>query len=191
MDMVVWDAAFAAAAAAQTSDVVTYEGEERAQKRESLDWLYVGGNQMRNVIHSSQSRAALALPGRDILIVRRSWNVERLASKRSSYMNAILIQSRDRRQCQACAQCSQARPGLYPFPKCRRVAGHFGETCANCKWRDHTSRCAWPNHGSEENEWQDLDDDAASGSPPPSIQQAPWSHGAKAPDHGVFIRRSD
>jgi hypothetical protein len=32
-----------------------------------------------------------------------------------------------------------------PFPSCRRAAGHFGEYCANCKWRDWDSRCTFYN----------------------------------------------
>ncbi|KAF2228379.1 hypothetical protein EV356DRAFT_581615 [Viridothelium virens] len=41
-----------------------------------------------------------------------------------------------------CNDC--ARKGLHPFPECRRVRGHFGGCCANCKWQDHAKSCRWP-----------------------------------------------
>ena len=29
-----------------------------------------------------------------------------------------------------------------PFPECRCRTGHLGGVCGNCKWPDHTARCA-------------------------------------------------
>ncbi|OJD20796.1 hypothetical protein ACJ73_07867, partial [Blastomyces percursus] len=54
---------------------------------------------------------------------------------------AILIQSRGRPEVQACAAC-RGGPGLRPFPECRRLPGHFGGACDNCKWRDRAIRCS-------------------------------------------------
>ena len=33
---------------------------------------------------------------------------------------------------------------MRPFPECRRVQGHFGGCCGNCKWPDHAARCRFP-----------------------------------------------
>jgi Protein of unknown function (DUF3716) len=83
----------------------------------------------------------LALPGQDVLFVRGSMNEHQVLSHRPSYINAILIQSRGRTEVQACLAC-RTGPGLRPFPECRRLLGHFGGACGNCKWRDHASRCS-------------------------------------------------
>ena len=50
----------------------------------------------------------------------------------------------------ACEACTATHPELRPFPKCRRVAGHFGGACANCKWRDHGARCFVRDDSSDE-----------------------------------------
>ncbi|PGH15888.1 hypothetical protein AJ79_02055 [Helicocarpus griseus UAMH5409] len=68
-------------------------------------------------------------------------NERQVLSHRPSYINAILIQSRGRPEVQACIAC-RSGPGLHPFPECRRLPGHFGGACGNCKWRDHASRCS-------------------------------------------------
>jgi hypothetical protein len=41
-----------------------------------------------------------------------------------------------------CTVYQEPRPGLRPFPECRRLPGHFGECCGNCKWRDHAFKCS-------------------------------------------------
>ncbi|OJD25631.1 hypothetical protein ACJ73_03003 [Blastomyces percursus] len=47
-------------------------------------------------------------------------------------------------------------PSFRPFPECRRVPGHFGGACSNCKWWDHAARCSVRDGGIEV---VDLDDD--------------------------------
>ena len=104
--------------------------------------LLVGQQQLAVYIHSPQGRAALALPGQDVEIVRGSVSPAQILSHRPSYLNAILIQSRDTTLGHPCIACRSVHPGLRPFPECRRVVGHFGGACANCKWRDHAARCS-------------------------------------------------
>jgi hypothetical protein len=36
---------------------------------------------------------------------------------------------------------ASAQLGSRFFPECRRLPGHFGGACVNCKWRDYTARC--------------------------------------------------
>lgn len=84
----------------------------------------------------------LALPGQDVQFIRGSIIPSQVGMHRPSYINAILIQSRGVAGEQPCDACRRARTGPRPFPECRRVAGHFGGACANCKWRDHASRCS-------------------------------------------------
>jgi hypothetical protein len=103
--------------------------------------LVVGGQQMAAFIHSPQGRAVLALPGRDVVFVPGAITPNQVRSHRPSYINAILIQSRGNMVPGLCTACQTPRPGLRPFPECRRVPGHFGGCCGNCKWRDHASKC--------------------------------------------------
>ncbi|KAL2377819.1 hypothetical protein RJ035_007609, partial [Blastomyces gilchristii] len=103
--------------------------------------LFVSGQQLSPFAHSPQARAVLALPGQDVLFVRGSMSEHQVRSHRPSYVNAILIQSRGRVEVQACSAC-RSSSGLRPFPECRRVPGHFGGACGNCKWRDHAIRCS-------------------------------------------------
>ncbi|EDN08837.1 predicted protein [Histoplasma mississippiense (nom. inval.)] len=104
--------------------------------------LFVADQQLSPFTHSPQSRAVLALPGQDVPFVRGSMTELQVRSHRPSYINAILIQSRGRTEPHACLACRSAHPGLRPFPECRRLPGHFGGACGNCKWRDHAIRCS-------------------------------------------------
>jgi hypothetical protein len=112
--------------------------------------LVVGQQQMASFVHNTMGRAVLALPGQDVEFVRGSITPTQVGSHRPSYINAILIQSRGTAVQPACEACTATRPGLRPFPECRRVAGHFGGACANCKWRDHGARCFVRDDSSDE-----------------------------------------
>jgi Protein of unknown function (DUF3716) len=104
--------------------------------------LVVGGQQMAAFVHSPQGRAVLALPGRDVVFVRGAITPKQVGSHRPSYINAILIQSRGNVVSSPCTGCQGPRHGPRPFPECRRLPGHFGGSCGNCKWRDHAARCS-------------------------------------------------
>jgi hypothetical protein len=104
--------------------------------------LVIGGQQMAALIHSPQGRAVLALPGQDVVFVPGAITPKQVGSHRPSYINAILIQSRGNMVLGPCTACQGLRPGLRPFPECRRLPGHFGGCCGNCKWRDHAFKCS-------------------------------------------------
>lgn len=135
--------------------------------------LLVGQQQMATFVHNTVGRAVLALPGQDVEFVRGSITPNQVGSHRPSYINAILIQSRGAAAQPACGACAAARPGLRPFPECRRVAGHFGGACANCKWRDHGSRCSV----------RDEDEDEGD-NPPGGLDPPPAPAGGRP---GVFL----
>jgi hypothetical protein len=92
--------------------------------------------------YSPQGRAVLALPGQDVVFVRGAITPNQVASHRPSYINAILIQNRGNVVLNPCTACQGSRPGLRPFPECRRLPEHFGGCCGNCKWRDHALKCS-------------------------------------------------
>jgi hypothetical protein len=96
---------------------------------------------MANFVHWPAGRAVLALPGQDVVFVLGVITPNQLLQHRPSYVNAILIQSRGQQVPGGCLACRSARPGLRPFPECRRLLGYFGGCCGNCKWHDHTVRC--------------------------------------------------
>ena len=100
----------------------------------------------------------VAAGGRDVWIRRGGWNPAQVfVLRRPSYVNAFLIQTVGQVHLYGlCVACSQARPGLAPFPHCLRIPGHFGGACGNCKWRDHAARCRWP----DEEDGGDDDDGA-------------------------------
>ena len=102
----------------------------------------MGQQQLRPYVHNVLGDEVLALPGRDVAFVYGRISAHQIGTHRPSYVNAILIQSRGRRGVHSCVSCRNAIPGPRPFPECRRVPGHFGGACANCKWRDHASRCS-------------------------------------------------
>jgi hypothetical protein len=101
----------------------------------------VGGQELAPWVHSAPAQAVLRLPGCSVAWVRGSITLPQILSHRPSYINAILIQSRGRPERRACLTCRRSISGPRPFPECRRVPGHFGGACGNCKWRDHASRC--------------------------------------------------
>ena len=103
--------------------------------------LLVGQQQLTPYVHSRQGMRVLALPEQDVEFIRGCITPVQIGTHRPSYLNAILIQSRGRTMGLSCLACRSERPGLRPFPECRRVAEHFDGACANCKWRDHASRC--------------------------------------------------
>jgi hypothetical protein len=110
----------------------------------------------------------LALPGHDVPFLVGRISVAQVASQRQSYINGLLIQSRGAVRGRRCTNCE--RGGLSPFPSCRRLFGHFGNACGNCKWRDHAIRCTDPDdsdlEGYEVSE-PDSDDPAPAPAPPP------------------------
>ncbi|TGO31512.1 hypothetical protein BHYA_0615g00010 [Botrytis hyacinthi] len=101
--------------------------------------LLIGGQALAQYCHNSLQLALLAMPGNDVAYVRGRITPAQVRTMRSSYINGMLIQSRGILVEGSCGECR--RRGLTPFPDCRRVPGHFGNSCGNCKWRDHGIRC--------------------------------------------------
>ncbi|KAM0803126.1 hypothetical protein BDR22DRAFT_88735 [Usnea florida] len=118
---------------------------------------------MQGWVHAPGQRAILALPGVDVEFVHGAITALQIGSHRPSYINSILIQSRGHAPSRACSACRAVRPGLRPFPECRRVVGHFDGACANCKWRDHGRRCSLRRGGADD----DGDDGPSDRRPPP------------------------
>ncbi len=116
--------------------------------------LLVSGQQLSPLCHNQLQQTVLALPGRDVSFVRGAITPQQLGTHRQSYVNAVLIQRAGVLIPRGCSECQ--RRGLRPFPKCRRIVGHFGGACGNCKWRDHGARCV-VRHGDEADEAGDSD----------------------------------
>lgn len=103
--------------------------------------LRVGGQVLGPLCHNNLQQTVLAMPGRDVRFVRGSITQQQVRTHRPSYVNAILIQSRGSLVPGGCSRCRRSPQLRRPFPECRRVVGHFGGCCGNCKWRDHAARC--------------------------------------------------
>jgi Protein of unknown function (DUF3716) len=122
--------------------------------------LPVGGQELAPLVHSQLGRAVLVLPGQPISYRPGQITPEQVLMHRPSYINALLIQSRGVVQVPACTRCQRGRG---PFPECRRVQGHFGGCCGNCKWPDAAARCVFPitiNVDSDSDSPDDDDDEA-------------------------------
>lgn len=103
--------------------------------------LIIGGQQLAPFVHTPGGRALLAMPGQNVHFNHGKFTVGQLFQHRPSYINALLIQSRGI-LCTDCAYC--AAPRTMPvFLECRRVPGHFGGCCGNCKWPDKAVRCSY------------------------------------------------
>ncbi|KAM0415825.1 hypothetical protein ACHAPT_013235 [Fusarium lateritium] len=118
----------------------------RRQAEPRLLWVDVSGQQLAPYVHNTLQRGVLALPGRPVTFLRDRVRLDQVTSKRDSYVNAFLIQSRGVRIDDPCSEClrkmsrdssSYARP----FPHCIRLPGHFSGCCGNCKWTDHAGKC--------------------------------------------------
>jgi hypothetical protein len=96
-------------------------------------------------------RSVLERPGKDVLYRRPLVTWEQLETKRQSYVNATLIQSRGKLQAEPCKACKSKMKAqeekdkhswARPFPYCVRLPGFFGGACGNCKWQDKGSTCS-------------------------------------------------
>ena len=105
--------------------------------------LPLGGDTLGRWVWSPQAQGVFALPGGSLYYVRGRMNPMQILPGRPSYINALLMQSRGFKQAVACTRC-QDRKKRSVFPECRRVPGHFGSCCGNCKWPDKASYCRFP-----------------------------------------------
>ena len=141
--------------------LVLYNAALVAAGAHGVPLLLVYDQQLAPWAHSPQARAVLALPGRNVFFVRGAITPAQVEQHRPSYINAILIQSRGEVVPGGCSNC-RISPGYRPFPECRRVPGHFGGCCGNCKWRDHAVRCSAQDDNTVVLDSSSSDDDSSS-----------------------------
>jgi hypothetical protein len=86
-------------------------------------------------VHNNEQRNLLGRPGRGVAFTPGRVNAHQIHSKRPSYINALIIQSRGVLCRQPCL-CCWTRQGHTTFPECHQILDAFGGCCANCKWPD-------------------------------------------------------
>ncbi|KAF5877802.1 uncharacterized protein Bfra_002170 [Botrytis fragariae] len=101
--------------------------------------LHISGRQLAPDCHNAPQLALLAMLGNPVSFVRDSITTAEVESMQAQCINGLLIQSRGILVENSCGECRLH--GLRPFPDCRRVESHFGNSCGNCEWRDHGNRC--------------------------------------------------
>jgi hypothetical protein len=89
--------------------------------------------QLIEYIHNSQNKKLLAFQKLNVKFVRDNIIFAQIDFHRSSYLNVIFTQSRDRTMRQSCLACRNERSSLRSFSKCRKAVEHFDEACVNCK----------------------------------------------------------
>jgi hypothetical protein len=95
--------------------------------------LRVANQKLTSYVHNSQTRKVLILSEQDVQFVRERITLTQFDTHRSSYINDILIQSRDQSTSHLCDSCDRSRSELNSFSYCRHVVKHFDEACNNCK----------------------------------------------------------
>jgi hypothetical protein len=99
--------------------------------------LLVRQLQLTSYVHSAQALRVLVLVKRDVEFLRDCITFIQIDIQidihKSSYLNVILIQSRERTLRLSCLVCRSERSSLRSFSECRRVVEHFDEACVNCK----------------------------------------------------------
>lgn len=134
--------------------------------------LFVAQQQLAPACHTNQQRTILAMPGQDVLFVPNAITPAQVAPHCPSYINAILIQRSGTVNAMTCREC--VRREMRPFPNCTSIAGQFGNSRGNCKWRDHAARCRPPTPSpspslspssgpSSDTDWQDAPEHPANG----------------------------
>jgi hypothetical protein len=89
--------------------------------------------QLIEFVHSASSLRLLVLLKLNVKFVRDNIIFNQINIHRSSYLNVIFIQFRERTMRQSCLACRSETSNLRSFSKCRRAIEHFDETCVNCK----------------------------------------------------------
>jgi hypothetical protein len=85
-------------------------------------------------------KAPLNLPGEDVAYIPGgSVTKEKLATERSSYVNALIIQRAGVENPASCVHCTKNRN---VFPYCISLPGFFSDSCGSCKWSDHAAACS-------------------------------------------------
>jgi Protein of unknown function (DUF3716) len=103
-----------------------------------IPYLRVAGHELAPWVHNDLARAVLSLPSYDVFFAHDTIKPRQINLHRPSYINGILIQSRGILQDPPYGRCVEE---LKPFLECRRVPGHFGGCCDNCKWPNAAISC--------------------------------------------------
>ena len=113
-------------------------------------YLYVVDQQLTFLIYSRRGLTLLTMPGMDVPYIQETIIPNQVFFlQRISYINTLLIQSRGVVRNPPCDRCIER---MYPFLECRRVPGHFGGYCENCKWPDHAARCTVNNDDDDDDD---------------------------------------
>ncbi len=96
--------------------------------------------QLTIFVHTRSEHALLACSERDVDFVQEMISSNQMKMHRSSYINAVLIQSHEQVIFMTCTQCTWSND-LRSFSKCRFVSKHFEKICVNCKWQNHATWC--------------------------------------------------
>ncbi len=118
--------------------------------------LLVKQLQLTIFVHTRSEHALLARSERDVDFIRETISSNQIRMHRSSYINAVLIQSRKQVVLMTCTQCTWSN-SLRSFLKCRFVSEYFEKICVNCKWQNHVTRCNLleAEDDKSENEWDE------------------------------------
>ena len=118
--------------------------------------LLVKQLQLTIFVHTRFKHALLARSEQDVDFVRRMISLNQMKMHRSSYINAVLIQSREQVALMTCTQCTWLND-LRSFLKCRFISEHFERICINCKWWNHVTWCNLLETEDDEskNEWNE------------------------------------
>ncbi len=115
----------------QLYNVVINEFIENFNQSHSI--LRVANQKLISYVHNSQTREILILSEQDVQFVRERITFTQFDTHRFSYINNILIQSRDQLTSHLYDSCNRSRFELNSFSYCRHVVKHFDEACDNCK----------------------------------------------------------
>ncbi len=118
--------------------------------------LLVRQLQLTIFVHTEFEHAFLAHSERDIDFIRRMISSNQMRMHRSSYINAVLIQSCEQVIFMTCTQCTWSND-LRSFSKCCFVLKHFEKICVNCKWWNYVTWCNLleTEDDKSENEWNE------------------------------------
>jgi hypothetical protein len=95
--------------------------------------LVMNDQQLIKFVHNASNLKLLAFSKLNVKFVRDNIIFNQINIYRSSYLNVIFIQSRERTMRQSCLAYRSETSNLRSFSKYRRAVEHFDEACVNCK----------------------------------------------------------
>ncbi len=95
--------------------------------------LVMNDQQLIEFVHNASSLRLFAFSKLNVKLIRDNIIFNQINIHRSSYLNVIFIQSRERTMKQSCLACRNETSSLRSFSKCRKAVEHFDEAYVNCK----------------------------------------------------------